>query len=569
MVAGVVAAAVAAWAHLASSRRIPQPAGVEEATVAANAYGLTSLGGFEVPGALSDGVLSVHLALYNELTGAADRYASVAGALREFLLVVALAGALALFTLCRQLGQSALTAFGVVLLAYAAPAVTSAHVVTYAATVATTWLFVAAIVVSARPTAPVLTWLGRAVSALLIGLAVLIEPVALLLPIGVLVAALATGTVFPGWSARRRLLTVAALLTLLIAAGLAGFGAAGSSSDSPVPQVTVIALAVAGLVLAAVATWRVLWARPLALGCLPLLAAAVAPWSGQSAALIISVPITAVLLGAVIEETVSSLRRPRPVVVRGAAAALVAAAAISLLVLPASSTDAVEGAPQEGLAAWLAGNLAPETTVRVEPLLWVELIRAGVPAERLQRSDGVGLDGPPPALLAERSGENDGLPLVAQFGDGPFAIDVRQRVEVPVLLDAAIAAERVASQAFGSALVTNSNLVLDAAGRDDLGSGNVDSRLLTVLATAASEFSFTVDSFPRTNGSDEAGTLRTVRLLDIADVTPVRATDESDSIRLRDFFRYQLQPYRPLSQGFDAGVLVVVYSAPSPVGLLS
>ncbi|MBA2416387.1 MAG: hypothetical protein H0V64_10985, partial [Geodermatophilaceae bacterium] len=289
----------------------------------------------------------------------------------------------------------------------------------------------------------------------------------------------------------------------------------------------------------------------------------------QVPALLIAVPIIAVLLGVVIEEALTGWRRPGPVVVPGLAATLAAAAAFGLLVLPASATDTVDGAPQRELATWLAGNVAMESTIEVEPLLWVELVRAGVPPERLQRTDDVGSDRPRATLLADRGEENAELPLIASFGEGPLAIDVRQRVNVVVLLVAAQAAEREASQEFGSNLAGNPNLSIDDAVRQDLGSGRVDSRLLTVLATAAAGFTFTIEAFPRTNGGDEVGTLRTVRIGDVAILNPATATDEPEALRLRDFFRYQLLPYRPLSQGFDAGVLVVVYSAPSPVGLLS
>jgi len=568
-VAGAGAAAVAGIAHVIASRSISQPAGEEEATVAANAYALTRLGSFEIPDSLSDRVVSIHVALYDELTGAADRNASLAGALREVLLVFVVTGALALFTLCRQFGLTTPTAVGVVLLGYLAPAVTSAQVIVYSATIATTWLLVAAVVLSARPTAVALTWLTRALGVLLVALAAVIEPVALLLPAGVLAMAMITGTVFPRWGAVRRTLAVAGVMVFLAIVGAVGFDFQTSGDTSRVARVTIIALAVAGLVLGAIATWRVLWVRPLALGSVPLFVAALPPWEARASAIVIGLPIVAVLLGAIVEETVTTLRRPGPAVVRGGAGALVIAVAIGLLVLPASATDSVQGAPQTELAAWLTGNVPAETTVAVDPLLWVELLRAGVPAERLQRTDSVASDVPPATLMAERGEQSTELPLVARFGEGPLAVAVRERVGDVDLAAAAVTAERAASQEFGAELATNSNLILDDAAEADLGSGNVDSRLLTVLATAAADFQFTIDSFPRTNGADDAGTLRTVRISEIADVTTAGVSEESENIQLRDFFRYQLPSYRPLSQGFDAGVLVVVYSAPSPVGLLS
>lgn len=565
--AGLAAAAVAGLAHLTAVRSIPQPAGIAEATVAANAYGLNRLGGFQVPDSLSDRVLSVHLALYNELTNATARQATAAGALRELLLVSVVAGALALFTLCRQLGLGTPTAAGVVLLAYVPPAIASAQELAYAATVATTWLLIAAIMFSARPTATPLTWLARALGGLLILLATLIAPVALLLAGGVLAVAVATGTLFPGWGTVRRVLTVGAALVVMAAAGAAGFDSPGAG-QSVVEQSTVIAVAVAGLILAAVATWLVLWIRPLAVGCVPLLAAALVPWEQQASALVLALPVIAVLLGAIVEEALSGRQRPALVVRRGVAAALAAAAAVGVLALPASATDAVGEASQAELAAWLMTNTAPETRLQVDTLLWVELVRSGVPPARLQRTDAMTSGVSPAVLVAERGARNAASSLlVARFGEGPFVVDIRQRVTDAVSTQTAVLAEKVASQTFGSALASNPNLTLADSVGGDLEGGNVDSRLLTVLATAAAGFTFTIDAFPRTNGADEAGMLRTVRISEIGALEP--AGETADALLLRDFFRYQLQPYRPLSQGFDAGVLVVVYSAPSPIGLLS
>ncbi|MBA3250381.1 MAG: hypothetical protein H0T66_08800, partial [Geodermatophilaceae bacterium] len=112
----------------------------------------------------------------------------------------------------------------------------------------------------------------------------------------------------------------------------------------------------------------------------------------------------------------------------------------------------------------------------------------------------------------------------------------------------------------------NPNIVLQGTAGPDLASGRVDSRVLTVLATATADFTYTVESFPRRNGDPDVGTLRTVRL---SGIQPQEGSDEeSAGVALRDYFRFQLAPYRPLQQGFDESVLIVTYSAPSPVGLL-
>lgn len=570
VVAGILAAAAAGAAQLIATRGVPQPASVAEATVAANSYGLVRLGGFQVPASLSDRVVSIHAALYDELTSAADRHAAAAGALRELLVVFVLAGALSLFTLCRQLGLRTPTAFGVVLLAYVAPAVAGAQVLLYATTIATSWLLVAAILLSARPSTPGLTWLARILAVALTALVTVIEPIAFLLPTGVIGVAVITGTLFPRWGARARVLAVAGVLLLLAVVGAATADTVRTAATAPVARSTALALAVAGLALAVILSWRVPWIRPLALGSVPLFAVAALPWAGQAPAAIVGLPVVAVLFGALVEEVVTGPRRPSPALLPTMVGGLIAAAVVGLLVLPGDTADAVESAAADDLASWLTTNTTPATRVQVDPLLWVDLVRAGVPAPRLQRTDSVVSGVSPPALVAARNGGNEDLPLVARFGAGTFAVDVRQAVTDAVATRTAILAERIASQSFGSALADNPNLTFDDGVRDDLVSGNVDPRLLTVLATAAAEFGYTVDEFPRTNGVDDVGMLRTVRISAIDRLAPTGGTDAAaDNVLLRDFFRYQLLPYRPLSQGFDDGVLVVTYSAPSPVGLLS
>lgn len=563
---GLLAAAASAVAHVLVARDLPVPASLREATLGANAYALARFGELPIPDSLSGQILSVHVGIYNELTAAGDRHASVAGSAREFLLVVAVVSALALFALSRQLGLSAPAAAAAALVGGLAPAIVSAQVLVLPATVAVMWLLLAGVAIAARPSVAALTWLGRLVAGLLVALAVLIAPLIIALPAGIFVSATLSGVLFRRTSLPLRagicgLVTVAVIGILLAAPGVFD-----PLPDSPIRGETALALGSAGLALAALAAWRVRWLRPVALGCLPILLVALLPIGGRPTAVLASVPVLALLLVGFVEECVLASQR----LWRVLAAVVAVIVAVGLVVLPTSATDADAGTPQWELAEWIGANIDPETAVQVAPLLWVELVRAGVPEDRLRRTDDPAADGPVPVLLAERGAVPADFPLVARFGTGPLAISVRERVPDVEQAVATQTAEQQASAEFGAVLRDNPNIVLQGTAGPDLASGRVDSRMLTVLATAAADFTYTIEGFPRLTGDPDVGTLRTVRLSGIQALNDVAGSDEeSAGVELRDYFRYQLDPYRPLQQGFDDGVLVVTYSAPSPSGLLS
>ncbi|MGI8532771.1 MAG: hypothetical protein ACR2KN_07185, partial [Geodermatophilaceae bacterium] len=329
----------------------------------------------------------------------------------------------------------------------------------------------------------------------------------------------------------------------------------------------VIAVGAAGLVLVALAVWRLKWARPLAVGAVPLLAAVLVPWVAREQALVAALPVVGVLLVVVVEDLATTLRRPSVLVGRILAAVLAVLAVVGLAVLPANAAPAADGQPAVELAAWLPVNVNPSSPVQVDPQLWVDLVRAGVPVERLQRTDQVTAATVTGPLLAERGAEHAGLPLVAQFGSGPFAISVRQRVDSPAAAQLALIGERAASQRFGSSLADNPRLSLQGDSQTPMRSGDVDGRLLVALATATTSFTFTVEEFLPNPGTDE-GMLRSVRISNVTALSPPSDLSQPDAVRLRDFLRFQLEPYRPLSQAFEGSALVVTYSAPSTFGLL-
>ena len=564
---GVAATAVAAYAQLLAGRDLPSPSGAGEALIDANGYAVAELGGLVVPAGLSDQAASLHVAGWDILTAASLRYPSTAGAVREVLVAFVALAALSLFLLCRNLGLSVAAAFAAVVVGFVAPAVATADTLVYAGTIATGWLLAGAVLLAVQPASVVVRSLTRTLGLALVALAGILAPVVLLLPAGIFITAVATGTLFPRWGRVRRAVAVLAVVAVMAGAAMLSLDELRGAAPNNVRTQFVIAVGAAGLVLVALAVWRLRWARPLAVGAVPLLAAVLVPWAAREQALVAALPVAAVLLVAVVEDLATTLRRPTARVGPILAAALAVLAVVGLAVLPANASPADGGQPQAELAAWLPTNVDPSSTVQVDPQLWVDLVRAGVPVERLRRTDQVTAATVTGPLLAERGAEHAGFPLVAQFGSGPFAISVRQRVDSPAAAQLALIGERAASQRFGSSLADNPRLSLQGDSQTLMRSGDVDGRLLVALATATMSFTFTVEEFLPSPGTDE-GMLRSVRISNVTALSPSSDLSQPDAVRLRDFLRFQLEPYRPLTQAFADSALVVTYAAPSMFGLL-
>lgn len=578
--AAVLTAGLAGLVQAVLGSAASVPATARELLLGTNAYGLTDLGGQLVPSGTSDQVAAFHMAVYGVLTGATDRGGSVAGSVREFLVVAVVAGALALFLLCRQLGLARLTAVAVVLAAYAAPVVAVTQTLSPVGTLGLTWVTVAGVLIGARPASPGVDRLAAVAGLALLVLAALLTPVVLIPAAGILTVLLATGVVLPRLPLLTRgvlslgpLAAVVAVATwLLVDAGPAPT-LAGVDGRSVLPGGGPLVVGVVVVLVALGTAWRVLFLRPLALGVLPLVIVVVLPSEQQPAAVVLASALAALLLGALIEELVT---RPRRRSLQPSGAARVTAVALSLLTIlglalaPPVGASAPPGASAASLATWLQTYLPPERRVRVDDQLFVELIREGVPATRFEREGRplrVGAE--PAALVAVRAGEPSDLPVVAHFGAGPLAAEVRLLVDDPAAFADAQSAATTAGSAFAESLAVNPHIDSDDDVKSLLRSGIVDPRMLTVLATAAADFQFTLRTLTPDVGTNAGGAVHTAQITDIQELTSAGPVTDGAGVRLRDFFRYQLAQFRPLSQGFDDGTLIVIYDAPSPLGVLS
>jgi hypothetical protein len=155
--------------------------------------------------------------------------------------------------------------------------------------------------------------------------------------------------------------------------------------------------------------------------------------------------------------------------------------------------------------------------------------------------------------------------LLASFGTGPARIDIRAiEPDGAAAYGAAVAADVRARLRAGSQLIRDRLITFGPAARAQLATGQVDTRLLTTLATLAASEPVRVTAF--LDGGPGAGPGLPLRA---AELTAGNATAR----RILAFFRAQRPPYLPAQAAVAAGpggesVLTVEFAAPAPLGLL-
>jgi hypothetical protein len=298
-----------------------------------------------------------------------------------------------------------------------------------------------------------------------------------------------------------------------------------------------------------VAGWKITGWRLLALvGC---------------AVLAISAAVAAVVVGTTTSTTVGSSRP--------AAAADSGTAPISVSLQAAT-------AARNSAAQWIAGQVSPSAIVACDPAMCEALQSAGVPAARLlvlasSTPDPLGSDlvVATPALRSQfgaRLASVYAPVVIASFGSGAARIDIRAIApDGTAAYDSALAADRSARIAAGGQLIGNRNITMTAAARTVLKAGQVDPRLLTLLAALAAQQPVRIVAFGDPSpGASAAIPLRSVEL------APAKAGTQA-AARLRSmlsFVQAQRQPFLPTTAVLlHQSALSVQYAAPSPLGLLT
>ncbi len=163
--------------------------------------------------------------------------------------------------------------------------------------------------------------------------------------------------------------------------------------------------------------------------------------------------------------------------------------------------------------------------------------------------------------------------VLASFGSGSGAVVIRAIAPLGARVYAAgLRTDIQARKSGGTALRHNRRVTVTGAARQQLAAGQVDTRLLNILATMATLYAVHIAEFgPSAPGAGPGVPLRTVEL-----AGPAGAAWSSDSGYGRSvlaFLRQQVPPFRPSSiepSRLASGqpVLQVMFTAPSPFGLL-
>jgi hypothetical protein len=241
--------------------------------------------------------------------------------------------------------------------------------------------------------------------------------------------------------------------------------------------------------------------------------------------------------------------------------------------VPAAALGA-SAATRDEAATWIAGQVAASAIVACDPAMCAALQVDGLPATRLVV---LGTAAPDPlgsdivvGTLAVRNQFGARLQsvyapvVIASFGAGAGRIDVRAIApDGAAAYRSALAADRRGRISAGSQLLRNPRIVVAAGARKELSSGDVDPRLLMILAALAAQQPVRVTSFGDASPGAGSVPLRSVQ------IAPLGSGTKASLRSMLSFVDAQRPPFQPLRAGLGgSSVLTVEYAAPSPLGLL-
>ena len=228
-------------------------------------------------------------------------------------------------------------------------------------------------------------------------------------------------------------------------------------------------------------------------------------------------------------------------------------------------------------ASWIAGQVAASAIVACDPAMCAVLHADGLPATRLlvlgtATADPLGSD-VVVATLAVRNEFGTRLQsvyapvVIASFGTGAGRIDIRAIApDGTAAYEAALAADRRSRISAGGQLLRNPRIIVTGGARNALSAGDVDPRLLMMLAALADQQQVRIIAFG--DPSPGASPVVPLRSVQIAALGPGAGAEASlrSMLSLIDAQRQPFQPLRAALAGSSA--LTVEYAAPSPLGLL-
>ncbi len=236
---------------------------------------------------------------------------------------------------------------------------------------------------------------------------------------------------------------------------------------------------------------------------------------------------------------------------------------------PSSSAPAPGGAPDgPGPAEWLAAAVPPSTALAASAAIREDLAGRGVAADRLRPAEDAGAGGAAGtgSLLAVTGPAPSGSRVVARFGRPGNGSEL-------LVVDPA-PGEPTAEQLQRRRTLAEAVLANPAVGADQdvaavLRSGEVDLRLLSVLAALAAGEGVGIASLPPLPGEEGTATPARRALLDDLGGAPVPA-DPAATERLLAWLAAQQPPFVPADvQVRDDGVLVSFHYVSAPDALVT
>lgn len=446
------------------------------------------------------GIGALHVAVYATLTRALERYATLVAAGREFMLVCTLLSAVLLWRTARRLGLGDVASAVAVLLAGAVPLLSVITAVDSPAQVAVPWLLLAAWLLAHGGPSPA----AIAVALLATTVAVLLAPGTLLLVLAGAAAASMTGTLMTGnlpgrLSEAGRLIPtlVPALLFIAVAFLL------GRWDPQPETAVTwaaqepaVLGVAAALVAVGILAAWRLPRFRAAGVALVATTAAAVA-LPGRLAVLLVCLPLAAILTAALLQAwarpVLGARERLRRTAVAAGALALAGGAATALVVLLRAPHPDLGARDQSALLSWAGNQLSSDARLVAPVRLWAELVHAGGDEDQFRLPGTAGQSRPlaPVVTVMEDGGPGD--LLVAAFGTSESAPPL---VVIDPSRSAPTPAELEHRRALAAAILANPTTSVTAEAADVLESGQVDPRLLSLLAALTGQFGLGLQSLP-------------------------------------------------------------------------
>ena len=230
-----------------------------------------------------------------------------------------------------------------------------------------------------------------------------------------------------------------------------------------------------------------------------------------------------------------------------------------------SSSDAMKRSED-----WLAANLGSEERLVIDVGAVDGLLGLGISDERIV---GIPASGPAPDALSgwrdldyvvsspSLRADADRLPSlqaaidsstpVASFGTGADQVEIRRILAIaPEDLKERQAASEDLRLRAGAGLAGNPNVMASPDALEAMRSGQVDERLLSILATFSVQHHIQIGAFPTVDGEDAAGVPRRIVELDSVDFEPV-GTRTSGVAAIEVFLGLQKDAYRPTAVAID------------------